>query len=200
MSTLDRVREENATTEESKTYYSIIRTGQLIPYDSAIFLSTDKLPNDTEHQQPASMILLKKRIRVSTAKYRFHCDLFVTTLRFTALSGDFRREESCGEGKLVNGSAANWISGPVGFKNGWWCHLRAESRFQARRRNGFGELSAPHRPLIMRNWHFLSLQITLVVKNRLKPLDSELREVYENELKSDNTVSVGENEETTSIH
>lgn len=65
MTTLDRVREENSTTKESKTYYSIIRTGQLIPYDSAIFLSTDKLPNDTEHQQPASMILLKKRIRVS---------------------------------------------------------------------------------------------------------------------------------------
>lgn len=64
IATLDRVREENVTTQESKTYYSIIRTGQLIPYDSAIFLSTDNLPNDTEHQQPASMILLKKRIRV----------------------------------------------------------------------------------------------------------------------------------------
>lgn len=64
VSTLDRVREENVTSQESKTYYSIIRTGQLIPYDSAIFLSTDNLPNDTEHQQPASMILLKKRIRV----------------------------------------------------------------------------------------------------------------------------------------
>lgn len=71
MSTLDRVREENSTTKESKTYYSIIRTGQLIPYDSAIFLSTDKLPNDTEHQQPASMILLKKRIRVSFARQSF---------------------------------------------------------------------------------------------------------------------------------
>lgn len=65
MSTLERVREENATVQESKTYYSIIRTGQLIPYDSAIFLSTDNLPNDTEHQNQASMILLKKRIRVS---------------------------------------------------------------------------------------------------------------------------------------
>lgn len=68
VATLDRVREENATSEESKTYYSIIRTGQLIPYDSAIFLSTDNLPNDTEHQQPASMILLKKRIRVRKFK------------------------------------------------------------------------------------------------------------------------------------
>lgn len=76
MSTLDRVREENSTSKESKTYYSIIRTGQLIPYDSAIFLSTDKLPNDTEHQQPASMILLKKRIRVSFAKTKPLCRLF----------------------------------------------------------------------------------------------------------------------------
>lgn len=65
MATLDRVREENTTVQESETYYSIIRTGQLIPYDSAIFLSTDNLPNNTEHQQQASMILLKKRIRVS---------------------------------------------------------------------------------------------------------------------------------------
>ncbi len=65
ITTLDKVREENATDQESKTYYSIIRTGQLIPFDSAIFLTTDDLPNDTEHQLQASMFLLKKRIRVS---------------------------------------------------------------------------------------------------------------------------------------
>jgi hypothetical protein len=64
MSTLEKVREENVTDQESKTYYSIIRTGQLIPFDSAIFLSTDNLPNDTEHQVQASLFLLKKRIRV----------------------------------------------------------------------------------------------------------------------------------------
>ena len=46
----------------------------------------------------------------------------------------------------------------------------------------------------------LSLQITLVVGNRLKPIDSELKEVNENELKNDNLESaVAENEETTSI-
>lgn len=65
MSTLDKVREENVTDQESKTYYSIIRTGQLIPFDSAIFLSTDDLPDDIEHQLQASIFLLKKRIRVS---------------------------------------------------------------------------------------------------------------------------------------
>jgi hypothetical protein len=64
MTTLDKVREENVTDQKSKTYYSIIRTGQLIPFDSAIFLTTDDLPNDTEHQYHASMFLLKKRIRV----------------------------------------------------------------------------------------------------------------------------------------
>lgn len=78
VSTLDRVREENATAQESKTFYSIIRTGQLIPYDSAIFLSTDHLPNDTEHQQQASMILLKKRIRVSGVA--LVCKLSVTLI------------------------------------------------------------------------------------------------------------------------
>lgn len=118
MSTLDRVREENSTSYESKTYYSIIRTGQLIPYDSAIFLSTDKLPNDTEHQQPASMILLKKRIRVS-----FEVKSLMRSCRSnfsvpSALFDNFRREESCGEGKLVDGCEANRIFGPTRFKNG----------------------------------------------------------------------------------
>ena len=69
MTTLDKVRDENTTDQKSKTYYSIIRTGQLIPFDSAIFLTTDDIPtdaipNDNEHQYQASMFLLKKRIRV----------------------------------------------------------------------------------------------------------------------------------------
>lgn len=64
MSTLDKVREENSTDQKSKTYYSIIRTGQLIPFDSAIFVSTDDIPSDTVHQYQASMFLLKKRIRL----------------------------------------------------------------------------------------------------------------------------------------
>ncbi|XP_070498306.1 uncharacterized protein [Chironomus tepperi] len=64
MTTLDKVRDENTTDQQSKTYYSIIRTGQLIPFDSAIFISTDDIPNDSEHQLQASMFLLKKRIRL----------------------------------------------------------------------------------------------------------------------------------------
>lgn len=43
------------------------------------------------------------------------------------------------------------------------------------------------------------LQITLVVGNRLKPIDAELKEMFENELKNDNTDFVSENDETTSI-
>ncbi|CAG9801094.1 unnamed protein product [Chironomus riparius] len=64
MTTLDKVRDENTTDQKSKTYYSIIRTGQLIPFDSAIFITTDDIPNDNEHQYQASMFLLKKRIRL----------------------------------------------------------------------------------------------------------------------------------------
>lgn len=90
ITTLDRVREENVTTQESKTYYSIIRTGQLIPYDSAIFLSTDNLPNDTEHQQPASMILLKKRIRVSLTMIVQSGYNYLFSFFCKALSCDFR--------------------------------------------------------------------------------------------------------------
>lgn len=64
MTSLNRIREENATSEESKTFYSLLRTSQLVPYDSAIFLSTDNLPSDHEHQDAAAMNLLKKRIRL----------------------------------------------------------------------------------------------------------------------------------------
>jgi hypothetical protein len=34
----------------------------------------------------------------------------------------------------------------------------------------------------------------------LKPIDSELKEVYENELKYDNIEIISEDEETTSVH
>lgn len=55
--------------------------------------------------------------------------------------------------------------------------------------------------IIQKNFFELkSFQITLVVGNRLKPIDSELKEVNENELKSDNMELAIENEETTSIH
>lgn len=64
MTTLDKVKEENVTDQKSKTYYAILRTGQLIPFDSAIFVTTDDVPSDAGYQYQASMYLLKKRIRV----------------------------------------------------------------------------------------------------------------------------------------
>jgi predicted nucleic acid-binding Zn ribbon protein len=92
MNTLSRIREENGTSEKSRTYYSIIRTGQLIPYDSAIFLSTDVLPNDDDHRQSASMILLKKRIRVRIQLLTFMLSilLIILILYLKALPHNFR--------------------------------------------------------------------------------------------------------------
>lgn len=82
MTTLDKVRDENTTDLKSKTYYSIIRTGQLIPFDSAIFITTDDIPNDIEHQEQASMFLLKKRIRVRLINIFFFLLLHSCTLYF----------------------------------------------------------------------------------------------------------------------
>ena len=65
MAAMDSIREDPRIEHISKTYESISKTAQQIPFDSAIFLSTDSIPIDKDHQQVASMILLKKRIRVS---------------------------------------------------------------------------------------------------------------------------------------
>ena len=64
MAAMDSIREASNTDHISKTYESISKTAQQIPFDSAIFLSTDSIPVDKDHQKSASMILLKKRIRV----------------------------------------------------------------------------------------------------------------------------------------
>lgn len=64
MAAMDSIREESNTEHISKTYESISKTAQQIPFDSAIFLSTDSIPVDKDHQKSAAMILLKKRIRV----------------------------------------------------------------------------------------------------------------------------------------
>ncbi|CAO1374836.1 unnamed protein product [Diamesa serratosioi] len=88
---LNKIREESNDVE-SKTFYSIIRTAQLIPYDSAIFLSTDLLPKDLEYQQQASMMLLKKRIRMYLImfdeKTTIENDTAPTTYRDTGYLGE----------------------------------------------------------------------------------------------------------------
>lgn len=45
-------------------FYGILRASELIPYDSAIFVSTDSIPADVNLAQYAGITLLKKRIRV----------------------------------------------------------------------------------------------------------------------------------------
>lgn len=43
MAAMDSIREDSNTDHISKTYESISKTAQQIPYDSAIFLSTDSV-------------------------------------------------------------------------------------------------------------------------------------------------------------
>uniref|UniRef100_A0A182MRD8 VWFA domain-containing protein n=1 Tax=Anopheles culicifacies TaxID=139723 RepID=A0A182MRD8_9DIPT len=45
-------------------YYSILRTSQEIPYDSAIFLATTKATTDAQLSRMTALTLLKKRIRL----------------------------------------------------------------------------------------------------------------------------------------
>lgn len=45
-------------------FFGIMRASELVPYDSAIFISTDSIPADTDSAQYAAITLLKKRIRV----------------------------------------------------------------------------------------------------------------------------------------
>lgn len=59
------MRESSQTTESGKALNAILKASELIPYDSAIFLSTDNDPTDFEQFDRAATILIKKRIRVS---------------------------------------------------------------------------------------------------------------------------------------
>lgn len=49
------------------TFFGLVRVTRLIPYDSAIFVCTDRPPFDPNVGKFAAMSLLKKRIRVSGA-------------------------------------------------------------------------------------------------------------------------------------
>lgn len=54
-----------------KTFFGIIRAIELIPYDSAVFVSTGLLPADENLAQYAAMALLKKRIRVDIVHKKY---------------------------------------------------------------------------------------------------------------------------------
>lgn len=61
---LESVQESREMSEGGSGFYGILRASELIPYDSAIFISTDKIPQDISLMKNAATILLKKRIRV----------------------------------------------------------------------------------------------------------------------------------------
>lgn len=65
MAGIESVRESHQPRSEEKAFIGILRASELIPYDSAIFLSTDRVPQNAEFSQEAAIVLLKKRIRVS---------------------------------------------------------------------------------------------------------------------------------------
>lgn len=64
MAGLDSVQESQEISEGGSGFYGILRASELVPYDSAIFISTDKIPKDTSLMKNAAIVLLKKRIRV----------------------------------------------------------------------------------------------------------------------------------------
>lgn len=73
---LESVQESREMLEGGSGFYGILRSSELVPYDSAIFISTDKIPQDIGLMKNAATILLKKRIRVI-----FKCVNFSTKCR-----------------------------------------------------------------------------------------------------------------------
>lgn len=65
MAGLDSVQESLEMSEGGSGFYGILRASELVPYDSAIFISTDKIPTDASLMKNAAIVLLKKRIRVT---------------------------------------------------------------------------------------------------------------------------------------
>lgn len=72
---LESVQESREMLEGGSGFYGILRASELIPYDSAIFISTDKIPQDISLMKNAASILLKKRIRV---RFLFFIELLST--------------------------------------------------------------------------------------------------------------------------
>lgn len=65
---LESVQESREMLGGGSGFYGILRASELIPYDSAIFISTDQIPEDIGLMKNAATILLKKRIRVNTSE------------------------------------------------------------------------------------------------------------------------------------
>lgn len=72
MAGIDSVQESREMRNGGSAFYGIMRASELIPYDSAIFISTDSVPDDINLARYAAITLLKKRIRVSIYKRSIH--------------------------------------------------------------------------------------------------------------------------------
>lgn len=59
---LDSIQESSEGS--GSAFFGILRACELIPYDSVIFICTDRMPLDVNMAQYAAITLLKKRIRV----------------------------------------------------------------------------------------------------------------------------------------
>lgn len=74
---LESVQESREMRNGGSGFYGIMRASELIPYDSAIFISTDSVPDDINLAKYAAITLLKKRIRVSGPLFKEHNSLYV---------------------------------------------------------------------------------------------------------------------------
>lgn len=61
---IESIQESRDMRNGGSGFYGIMRASELIPYDSAIFITTDSVPDDTNLARYAAITLLKKRIRV----------------------------------------------------------------------------------------------------------------------------------------
>lgn len=63
---LESVQESRDSRKSEGAFFGIKRASELVPYDSAIFISTDSVPEDDDNvAKYAALTLLKKRIRVN---------------------------------------------------------------------------------------------------------------------------------------
>lgn len=75
---LESLQESRETIAGGSGFFAIMRALELVPYDSAIFMSTDKIPHDINLVRYVATKLLKKRIRVCYAHRT--CTLICTLL------------------------------------------------------------------------------------------------------------------------
>lgn len=79
---LNSIKENNG----GNTFIGIVHASELVPYDSAVFISTAAIPPHTELVQDAAITLLKKRIRVCQITINSCFEIIITIyILFVAL-------------------------------------------------------------------------------------------------------------------